>query len=199
MNPFGQSWTMEVRAVSAWTETLSLIAEFRVWDVLRKVWLRDQHEFLKTSSTYTLRFSTSIETPRKAEVRISRATADGIVRGPWRDLSGPIVAINDAVVAQRRIRATLAAPGFRAAGVKNVFVDLEYKDGDHAAGETTTLQLARDGSVADWTHAFPDPTHPFYRFRVRARSEAGERYTGAWTDSGTDDLTITLPDNPWTG
>lgn len=197
MNPFGQSWTMEVRAVSAWTDTLSLIAEFRVWDVLRKTWLLDQHEFTKAAATFTLKFSASLETPRKAEVRVSRATAAGVVRGPWRDLSGPIVSINDTVVAERRIRATLSTAALQRAGVKKVFVDLEYKDGDQSPVAAATLELARDGAFADWVHPFADPTHPFYKYRVRARGEGGERYTGAWTETGADDLTITLPDNPW--
>src|SRR3954464_6388366 len=108
MNPFGQSWTMEVRAVSAWTDTVSLFAEFRVWDVLRKTWLLAEQAFQKTTTSFTLKFSTSLDTPRKAEARVTRVAADGkVIRGPWQDLSGPVVAITDTVIAQRRLRAIL--------------------------------------------------------------------------------------------
>ena len=196
MNPFGQSWTMDVRAVSTWTDTVSLFAEFRVWDVLRKTWLLAEQAFQKTATSFTLKFSTSLDTPRKAEARVTRVTADGkVIRGPWQDLSGPVVAITDNVIAQRRVRATLAAPAFQAQRVQKVFVDVEYQDGGVTAA--STLELTRDGAVADWVHAFPDPTHPFYRYRIRARSLDGDRYAGAWIESGADDLHITLPDNPW--
>lgn len=198
MNPFGQSWTMEVRAISTWTETVSLFAEFRVWDVLRKMWLRTEHQFQQASPAFTLRFSTSPETPRKAEVRVTRVGSDlALVRGAWRDLSGPIVAIDDAVAAERRIRTTLAAPQFHSAGVQKVLVDLEYNDVANAIHEAATLELRRDGAIADWVHRFPNPTLPFFRFRVRARGTGGERYASASNESGADDLAITLPDNPW--
>jgi hypothetical protein len=200
MNPFGQSWTMEVRAISSWTETEALFGEFRVWDVLRKTWLLAEHQFKKDGPTFTLRFSTSLETPRKAEARVTRIGADGkIVRGPWKDLAGPVAPITDDVKPQRRIRATLSAPHFQQVGVKKAFVDLEYHDNEHNIHETATppLELARNEAVADWVHTFPDPSRPFYRFKVRARGEGGERYSGAWTESGADDLTITLPENPW--
>lgn len=198
MNPFGQSWTMEVRAVSAWVETVSLFAEFRVWDVLRKTFLLAEQQFQKTAPAFTLHFSASLETPRKAEVRVTRVAADGsIVRGPWRDLTGPIVAITDNVVAERRIRATLAAPQFQAAEVQKVSVDLDYEDAPDSIHETGTIDLTRDGMFKDWVHRFPSPARPFYKFRVRARSTNGDRYASGWTESGADDLTITLPANPW--
>jgi len=196
MNPFGQSWTMDVRAVSTWTDTVSLFAEFRVWDVLRKTWLLAEQAFQKTATGFTLKFSTSLETPRKAEARITRVTTDGkVTRGPWQDLAGPVVAITDNVAAERRVRAILAAPKFQAMNVQKVFVDLAYHD--NGVNAETTLEMTRDGAVADWIHAFPDPTHPFYRYRVRARSADGDRYAGQWADTGADDLSITLPDNPW--
>jgi hypothetical protein len=192
MNPFGRAWTMEVRAISAWSDTVALFAEFRVWDVLRKTWLAAEHRFQKDSATFTVRLSTSLDTPRKAEARITRVGPDGrVVRGPWTDLAGPVVAITDQVQALRRIRATLVAPHFRAAGVRKAFADLEYGD------LTTTLEFAADGAVVDWTHPFPDPSQPLYRVRVRARGEGGERYVGTWRESGADDLAVSLPDAPW--
>jgi hypothetical protein len=200
MNPFGQSWTMEVRAISSWTDTVELFAEFRVWDVLRQSWLRSEQQFQKTSPVFTLKFSTSLETPRKAEARATRIGSDGkIVRGPWKDIAGPIAAITDDVKAQRRIRVTLSAPHFKRVAVQKVFAEIEYDDADHNLHEITDppLEFTHDQGVADWTHTFPDPAKPMYRFRVRARSEDGERYAGKWTENGEDDLTITLPQNPW--
>jgi hypothetical protein len=200
MNPFGQLWTMEVRAISTWVETVSLFCEFRAWDVLRRVWLLAEQAFQKTTPAFTLRFSTSPDTPRKAEVRTTRVSTDGkIVRGPWKDLAGPVVAVTDDVKAQRRIRVTLSLPAFRELGVRKVFADLEYQDTNNSVSETASpaLEFNQDKAVADWIHSYPDPTRPFYRYRVRARSEGGERYVGPWTESGSDDVEITLPANPW--
>jgi len=197
MNPFGQSWRMDVRAVSSWTDTVSLFAEFRVWDVLRKTWLLAEQQFDKSAASFPLKFSTCLETPRKAEVRVTRVTTDGgVIRGPWQDLAGAVVAITDDVIAERRIRATLAVPAFQALNVQKVFVDVEYHNGDINVSQT--LELTHDGAIADCIHAFPEPTHPFFKYRIRARSTEGGRYVGPWAESGADDLTITLPDNPWT-
>lgn len=198
MNPFGQSWTMDVRAVSTWVDTVALFGEFRVWDVLRKTWLRAEQQFQKTNPAFTLRLSTSLNTPRKAEVRVTRMSADGtITRGPWKDLTGPVAPITDDVKALRRIRVTLSAPHFEQVGVRKVFVELEYHDRDVHEVAMPPLEFVRDQAVADFVHAFPDPTRPFYKFKVRARGMGGERYAGVWTESGADDLTITLPENPW--
>ncbi|MGE4056733.1 MAG: hypothetical protein AB7F99_18230, partial [Vicinamibacterales bacterium] len=128
MNPFGQSWTMEVRAVSAWTDTLALVVEFRVWDVARQTWLLSEQQFTKDKPVFTLRFATSPETPRRAEARTTRILLDGTpVRGPWRDLAGPVVGVNDQVKAERRIRGRLDVPHFVSVAVKKVNVELEYK------------------------------------------------------------------------
>lgn len=200
MNPFGQAWSMEVHAVSTWIDTTALFVEFRVWDVLRKLFLLGEQQFNKAAASATFRFSTSLDTPKKAEARVTRVAPDGrIVRGPWKDLAGPVVAVSDDVRAERRIRATLAAPQFVKAGVKKVFVDLEYpEDGTSpVAAADPPLEFARDGATADWTHAFPDPTRPFYRYRVRAKGENGERFTGPWVRSGADDVSVTLPEVPW--
>jgi hypothetical protein len=200
MNPFGQAWSMEVRALASWPDTAALFAEFRVWDPLRRTWLLTERQFQKDSPNFTLRFSTSRETPRRAEARVTRVGNDGqIVRGPWQDLAGPVVSINDAVSARRRIRATLAVPHFAAAEVAKVLVDLDYRDLSHQVQETGLLELVADGAAADWLHTYPDPTRAFFRFRVRARSRNGQRHTGPWQESGADDLTITLPADPWAG
>ena len=200
MNPFGQSWTMDVRAAASWSDTSALFAEFRVWDVLRKTWLRAEQQFQKSSPAFTLRFSASLDTPRKAEVRVTRVLLDGqIVRGPWRDLVGPIAAISDDVKAERRIRATLVAPHFARAQVRKASVEVEYNDTVHKVHAITDppLEFARDQATVDWTHAQPDPSQAFYRYRIRARGINGEKVTGTWQESGADDLTVTLPADPW--
>lgn len=199
MNPFSQAWRMEVRAVSAsnWTDTEALVAEMRVWDVARRTWLRDEHRFTKDSASYVLSFSTSPDTPRDAQVRVTRIGSDGsLVRGPWRDVSGPVTAVDDRVEAKRRVRVRLVAPHFAEDGVDKASVDLEYADAT-AGVQATRLDLPRAGAVADWIHAFTDPSRPLYRFRLRARGHNGERFLGPWTESGADDLDLTLPRSPW--
>lgn len=197
MNPFSQAWRMEVRAASAWTETEALVAEMRVWDVARRTWLRDEHRFTRESVSYVLSFSASPDTPRDAQVRVTRIGADGaVVRGPWRDVSGPVAAIDDRVEARRRVRVRLDAPHFVEDGVDKAAVELEYTDAV-AGALATRLDLPRPGAVADWTHPLTDPSRPIYRFRLRARGHNGEKFVGPWTESAADDLDLTLPRSPW--
>jgi hypothetical protein len=200
MSPFSQSWTMEVRAVADWTQTEALFAELRVRDAARQVWLPDEHRFTAADAVYTLRFSTSRETPRKAEARVTRIRKDGgIVRGPWTDLAGPVVAVTDAVKAERRVRATLSAPGYVEAGVRKAWVETTYQDPAHGVDASGRLDLNGDQTVADWVHPFPDPSRPNYRYRLRAIGADGGRYNASWAESAADDLDLTLPADPWDG
>lgn len=198
MNPFGQAWSMEIRAVASWDNTEALFAALRVWDPARRVWLRDEHRFSQQEPVYTLRFATSPETPRKAEAQVSRVGRDGsIVRGPWKDLVGPVVAVTDAVEPVRRVRVTLMAPQFAELRVRKAWAELEYHDPAQGIDETAKLELPGAGAVADWVHPFRDPSHPGYRFRLRATGESGERYNAPWTDGAADDLELVLPPSAW--
>jgi hypothetical protein len=205
-NPFAQRWSMEVRALAAWTATELLVVELRVWDVTGQVWLRDEHRFTEADTAWTARFQTSPETPRTAEARVTRVGRGpdgGIVRGPWQDLEGTVVAVTDAVEPLRRVRARLAAPRWDQDEVRQVRVELEFphpddaRFGDGVPASRAVLQLPGDGAVADWVHAFPDPSRPRYRYRVRAVGWNGGRYNGPWTASAADDLRLELPQPPW--
>lgn len=197
MNPFSQAWSMEVRAAADWSATDVLTVEMRVWDPVRRTWLRDEHVFSKDARAYDLRFTASPETPRDAQVRVTRVGVDGsIVRGPWRDVSGAVVGVNDRVTAQRRVRVRLDAPGFERDGVARVSVDCEYLDAT-AGRQEARLDFSRAGATADWLHAFTDTSRPGYRFQVHAKGRNGERHRGPWRESGADDLEVTLPSPPW--
>ena len=67
-HPFSKSWSMEIHAVADWDATNTLFAEMRVWDVARQLWLTAETKFTKDTPVYTLRFATSPETPRNAEI-----------------------------------------------------------------------------------------------------------------------------------
>ena len=84
-------------------------------------------------------------------------------------------------------------------GDEKATVEIEYEDHAHQVRAITDppLELLRDQATVDWTHPHPDPSQPFYHYRVRARGINGERYTGKPEESGADDLTITLPADPW--
>jgi hypothetical protein len=198
MNPFGQSWQMRVMAVADWTVSNTLFAEFRVWDVERELFLRDEHSFNEQSQEFILAFSTSLATPRKAEVRLTRFTHSGeLVNGPWQDLTGPMTVVRDSIQAQRRIRAVLLAPHFEALDLKKVWLELEYEDQEHDLDLEQDLEFSGDRSSRDWTHPFPDPTHAKYRFRLRARSRAGDRFDQDWRETSLDSLRLHLPDDPF--
>jgi hypothetical protein len=198
MNPFGKAWSMEVRAVANWATTEALLVELRVWDVARNIWLRDDHRFTKDGTAYTLRFLTSPETPRKAEARVTRIGTDvSIVRGPWKDLAGAVVAVTDAVEPLRRLRVRLIAPHFTEVGVRRARADIEYHDPDQRIHETAELTFSGDGAVVDWLHPFRDPSRPLYRYRLRASGQNGETYKSAWAEGGDDDLELILPASPW--
>lgn len=198
-NPFARAWRMEVRAAADWTSTEALVAELRVWEPQRRAWLVDEHRFTQAAPTYTLAFATAPDTPQEAQARLTRVTRDGnVVRGPWLDLAGRVARITDAVEAIRRIRVTLHAPRLADAHVRRVSVELAYTGADGAA-DGTTLTFSRDGQHHDWHHALPDPARSLYRWRASAIGEHGERWSHPWTETATDDLTIELPDDPFSG
>lgn len=194
-NPFSKSWSMEIHAVADWTATDTLFGEMRVWDVARQLWLTAENKFNKDAPVATLRFATSPETPRNAEIRLTRVGKSGeIIRGPWSDLSGAVVGVSDKVEAVRRIRVTLHAPSFVDDRVKRVIVDLEYKAGD--VDSTGNVVLTADGAKADWVHPFPDFSQGNYNYRVRASSLEGDTRVATWKTSAGDDLIVELPSDP---
>jgi hypothetical protein len=195
-NPFAKSWSMEIHAVADWDATNTLFAEMRVWDVARQLWLMAETKFTKDAPVYTLRFATSPETPRNAEIRLTRIAQSGqIIRGPWSDIAGAVVGVTDQVDAVRRIRVKLHASTFVDDRVQRVIVDLEYRAGDiNAHG---SVVLTEDGATADWTHPFPNFSQGGYKYRVRASSLDGETHVADWKRSATDDLMIALPSHPW--
>jgi hypothetical protein len=216
-NPFARAWRMEVRAAASWQETEALVAELRVWEPQRGIWLRAEHRFTEVAPVYILAFATSEDTPLEAQARLTRITrASGVVRGPWIDLVGRVVRITDEVQALRRIRVTLRAPRFVEARVRRVKVELSYTTPGSTLGApdrltapsapnpdgatlTSSMTFSRDGEHQDWIHPFVDPTKPAYRWRAVATSEDNERWTHPSTEAVEDDLEIVLPDQPFTG
>jgi hypothetical protein len=196
-NPFGGRWSMEIHARADWTATEALLAELRVWDVERRVWLRDDHRFTAAATTWTPELASSPETPRAAEIRLSRVAQDSVIQGPWRDVAGAVVAVDDHVQAQRRIRVRMVAPQWQRAGVRKARVELSYDDGMAPRPQTKQLEFVRDGAVADWIHAFTDTSRPKYSWRVRVVGTDGERYDPPWDESAADDLDIALPEPLW--
>jgi hypothetical protein len=195
-NPFGQRWTMEIHAAGDWRATEVLLAELRLWDVERRVWLRGEHRFTEGETVWTPEFQVSPGTPRAAEIRLTRVGHDrSITQGPWRDLAGAVVSIDDHVRAERRIRVRIVAPHWQRDGARKARVGLRY---DYASPPPAReLELAGDGAVGDWTHPFPDPSRPRYRWQVRVVGNGGERYVRPWDESAADDLEITLPEPLW--
>lgn len=198
MNPFW-SWSMTIRAVSTshWSATAELAVELRVRDVARKRWIRDAHTFTQADPSYTFSPCVSLETPQRAEARVTRIAADQqVVRGPWQDLAGPIAAISDEVQALRRIRVTLHAPQYQELHLPRYpYVTLKYVTQDHEYS-SDPLPLKGDGAVADWTHPFSDPNLGEYSYVLSAVGESGERYClrGKQTQ---EDLELALPEKPW--
>lgn len=198
-NPFATAWRMEIHAAARWTETAALVAELRVWEPTRKLWLQAEHRFTAQAPSYVLAFATSAETPQAAEVRLTRLTVDAsVVRGPWLDLVGKIARVTDAVLARRRVRVRLRAPGFVTDRIRKVTVELSYQP---ATGDALAAVLAfrKDGEAQDWLHDLPDPSRAGYRWRASAVSEDGERWSRPWTDADSDDLDVELPVQPFSG
>jgi len=195
-NPFGARWSMEVHARADWAATDVLLAELRVWDVEREVWLRDEHRFTAAATVWSPELAVSPGTPRAAEIRLSRVGADAtITQGPWRDVAGAVVAVDDDVEAERRVRVRMRAPHWQREGARKAKVELAYGDGPRP--QTKELELVGDGAVGDWIHPFPDPSRPRYRWKVRVVGADGERYARPWTESAADDLEIALPEPLW--
>jgi len=195
-NPFAKAWNMEVHSSADWNTTDGLVVEMRVWDPLRKVWVTGETKITKDAPVYTFRFFTSPDTPRDAQMRLSRITKDGnVIRGPWRDYSGAVVSISDQFQAARRIRVTLDAPRFTVDKVRAVSVELTYRAGD--LNVDGNVLLTSDKAFGDWIHPFPDYSQPTYQFQVKARSTDGDSYSVKAQNCALDDLTVSLPANPW--
>lgn len=199
MNPFANSWTLRVTAMADWGTTRELFAEFRLWDVERELFLRDEHAFSQDEASFVLAFSTSPATPRhRAEARLTRLGLDGtLIRGPWLDLAGPVAVLNENVEPVRRLRAILVAPTFADLDLRKVWVELQYEDPQNGLDLEQDLVFEADGAVEDWTHPFPDPTRERYRYRLRARSRSGSRWSAEWTQTALDTLRLRLPDDPF--
>ena len=198
-NPFARAWRMEIHAAARWTETAALIAELRVWEPTRRLWLQAEHRFTAQAPSYVLAFATAPETAQVAEVRLTRITTDTrVVRGPWTDLAGRVARVTDDVVARRRLRVRLAAPGWSDDHLRRVSVELTFEP---TPGNvlTETMVFTRDGEVHDWLHDLPDPARATYRWRATAVSEDQDRWSHPPTDATDDDLTIEIPRNPFTG
>lgn len=198
VNPYGQTWRMEVRAVAAWDKTEALTAEFRVWDVLRRTWLLDERRFTQETPAHQLRFFTSLNTPRQAEVRVTRIGRDGtIFRGPWKDIIGAVAGISDQVEAIRRVRVRFAAPHADQVGLRKASVELAYEDAAHGIKAAETLSFKKDGEVADWVHPFVDAAKPGYTYKFKVFGQSGERFLAPLQSSFADDLEVQLPASPW--
>ena len=194
-NPFGQRWTMELHASADWTTTQALSVELRVFDAERLRWLRAGQSLTQQQPIWTAEFAVSSDTPQQAEVRLSRLTGNGVVRGPWTPVSGPIVSINDRVRAERRVRVELDAPQWDRDDIRKAVVELSYNAAE--GPETAVIELVGDHAVSYWTHPFPDPSRPDYTWKIRVVGQDGQRWTSAVNTSAADDLTITLPDPLW--
>ena len=198
MNPYARVWTMELRAVADWTLVDAMFAELRVWDPVRKTWLRDEKRFSRDAALVTLRFDTSLETPQKAEARLTRAGRDGsLIRGPWTDLTGPVVALREPTRAERRVRVRLVAPRFDALAVRRAVVDLNYEDTPSGIAVQQSLEFRAAGAVQDWVHTFPNPSQADYRYKLRAFGRNGERFVAKEAVSAADDLDVVLPGDAW--
>ncbi len=198
MNPFGQSWQMRVMAAADWSATQILFAEFRVWDVERELFLRDEYSFSQSSPEFILAFSTSSETPPRAEVRLTRLTHTGqLLKGPWKDIVGPLTVVRDDIEAVRRLRAMLLAPHFAELNLRKVWAEFKYADPANGIDLEHDMEFDRDGAVRDWLHPFPDPTREQYRFRLRALSQDGDRFNAPWTETALDHLRLELPEDPF--
>lgn len=197
-NPFAAAWRMELHAAADWTATQALVAELRVWEPARAIWLRDEHRFTADATAYVLAFATSPDTPQAAEVRLTRITpAADVIRGPWMDLAGKVARVTDHVEAKRRVRVRLAAPGFADDHVRRVTVELSVDLADGSVA-STSLVFAHDGQALDWTYDQPDPARVVYRWRASAISEDQERWSHPTTEATDDDLTVELPVHPFT-
>jgi hypothetical protein len=196
MNPYGQRWTMELHARADWTATEVLAAELRVWDVERQVWLPAGHQFTAEATSWAPVLAASRATPQSAEVRLTRLPVSGpTVRGPWRDVQGALVTVDDQVPAERRVRVRLHAPHWERVGARKAVVALTYDETEPS--QSAELDLTGDGATGDWTHAYPDPSRPDYTWSVRVIGWDGQRWTKPRAVSAADDLDVVLPDPLW--
>lgn len=200
-NPFENKWTIDLISAVDWETTLKIIAEIRVWDVIRQAFIRKKITFTEQKDLETLQFITSLETPAQTcEIRYNVIKKDAMVtRSAWLPHQGAILVVKDQVKAERTLHATLkTAPNFEEIGLKKVYIKIKYKDAQNDINiQSNKLYFKEIGDIVSFTHPMPDLTALTYQYQVQAINTRGKRYKTKWLKSVSDTIDITIPENPW--
>lgn len=203
-NPFENKWSVELMSKVDWEQTNKIITELRVWDYTRKTWIEEKFNFTKEKDAHTLSIVTSLDTPKELfEYKSTEITSEGnINRGAWKKHNGPILMIKDKVKPERTIKITLIeSPDFEDNEVKEVKLYIVYKDDDNDiavnSDDEQTLEFSKIGETLYFTHDMLDTSQTDYKYRIKAKSESGDRYKTKWITTNEEHLKITLPKNIW--
>ena len=203
-NPFENKWSVELMSKVDWEKTNKIITELRVWDHTREIWIEEKFNFIKDQNTHTFSTVTSLNTPKEVfEYKNTEITSEGrITRGAWKRHEGPILMIRDNVKPERTIKATLVeAPDFKDFEIEEIRLSITYTDADNNidinSDDEQRLEFTKLGETLYFTHDMLDSSITNFKYRIRAKSESGDRYKTKWIVSNEAHLKITLPENIW--
>ncbi len=203
-NPFENKWSVELMSKVDWEQTNKIITELRAWDYTRKTWIEEKFNFTKDKDAHTFSVVTSLDTPKETfEYKNTEITSEGnINRGAWKKHDGPILMIKDKVKPERTIKITLEdAPDFKEHEVKEVKLYIVYKDNDNDivinSDDKQKLEFSKIGETLYFTHDMLDASQTDYKYRIKAKSDSGDRYKTKWVTTDDEHLKITLPENIW--
>ncbi len=203
-NPFENKWSVELMSKVDWGKTSKIITEVRVMDLTRKAWIQEKFSFTKDMDTHTFPVITSLNTPKEIlEYKCTEVTSDGIInRGAWKEHNGPILMVKDNVKPERTIKAKLIeAPDFNEYEIKEISLTIVYEDENNAikisSDDSKKLEFPSVGDIISFTHDMIDASKTNYKYRVKAKSESGDRYKSDWITSNREQIDITVPENIW--
>ena len=203
-NPFENKWSVELMSKVDWEKTSKIITEIRIWDHTRKTWIQEKFNFTKELNTHSLAVVTSLDTPKEIlEYKATEITADGTIRrGAWKTHNGPILMIKDNVKPERTIKAKLIqAPNFEDYEIKDVRLTIIYEDEENdikiSSDDSKKLEFGAVGDTITFTHDMINASATDYKYRLRVKSESGDRYKSDWKTSNLEQIEITIPENIW--
>lgn len=200
-NPFENKWNVNLITHSDWEEVERMIVEIRVYDTVRDDFINEKFEFESDKTEEQFNCVSSLETPKEEmEYRVTMLNKDtSVIRGAWKAHRGPLLVIRDKVVAERTIKAKLAAsPDFELADIKKLTIQFRYKDeSNNLEVESEKLRFNDQDTIVKFTHNMPDFNQLDYEYQIRAASHSGERYKTGWVMENVELLGLRVPEDLW--
>lgn len=203
-NPFENKWSVDLITKADWEKTFKILTEIRVFDLSRKQYITEKRSFTKDHTSQIFNAVTSLETPKdKLEYRSTVIDHNAtMLRSAWTEHQGTILIIKDEVRAERLLVFELVtAPDIKEFDIKEIAITVRYVDKGNAidisSDDGDTLVFEALGEIVKFVHPMPDTSKLEFSYRIKVRSNSGDRYKSKWITTNNDHVEIHIPDNIW--